>query len=108
MGRPRVKIRVSKQSSHSAASDEFIKVVPLSTLVVRIGTKLVQNNPTFLCPKKFWAQNFFQPNFLDQKFYRAESFWMQKVLTPEKLQAKIFSDPNFFRPFFLAERIASD
>ena len=39
MGRPRVKIKVSKQSSQSTASDEIIKVALPATLVVRIGTK---------------------------------------------------------------------
>ena len=39
-GRPRVKLKVSKQLSQSTASDKIIKVAPPATLVVRIGTKV--------------------------------------------------------------------
>ena len=47
MGRPKVKIKVSKQLSQSTASDEIIKVVPPATLVVRIGTHKIAGNPLF-------------------------------------------------------------
>ena len=40
MGRPRVKIKVSKLSSQSNAFDEIIKGAPPATLVVIIGTKV--------------------------------------------------------------------
>ena len=40
MGRHRVKIKVSKQSTQSTASYDILKVVLPATLVVRIGTKV--------------------------------------------------------------------
>ena len=58
MGRPRIKIKVSKRLSQQTASDEIIKVAPLATLVVRIGTN-VQTKPNHT--KEFFGPNFFRP-----------------------------------------------
>ena len=60
MGRPRIKIKVSKRVSQQTASDEIIKVAPPATLVVRIGTK-VQTEPNQTTPNNFLDPIFFRP-----------------------------------------------
>ena len=55
----------------------------------------------FYAQKIFGPKTFFNQIFLDQKFYRPKSFLDAKNFhTQKKLQTKIFSDPNFFRPIF--------
>ena len=71
MGRPRIKIKVSKRLSQQTASDEIIKVAPLATLVVRIGTN-VQTKPNQTTPN----------NFLDQIYLDPKQNWPQFFLDP--------------------------